>query len=295
MRDFREEYSKTMKSLPKFHIDADAVKDEEHHRKMVAVRRRKAIASVASAACILLLGGVGTATAVSFQDSRVEIDDHGFAFLRGDDEILLERYEAENGAGNEAKARNGAVLTAMVKGAASEVEVAAEVDEGQDNGATPVQIEAEVVAAQERIYETIGDFRRNEDMVMAFPEIAWLGDVEELKKQLIIVSDIVPKIHVILEFEEKSFTMTQSDNRGYSAYASSTAFMGEVANKRTFANEQGLVYQVFDSVEEGEITSTHAAISVNGRDLTLSFSGYENDEVDAVLKQLDVNVYFAEE
>ena len=63
---------------------------------------------------------------------------------------------------------------------------------------------------------------------------------------------------------------------------------------REVANEQGLVYQVFDSVEDGEVISTHAAISVNGRDLTFSFSGYKIDEVDAVLKQLDVSIYFVE-
>ncbi len=289
MRNFREEYSKTMKSLPKFQIDAAAVKDEAHHRKMVAVRRRKVTMSVASAACILLLCGVGTATAVSFQNGRVEIDDYGFAFLKGGYEAWPEGEQAENEALNEAG--NGAVMTAMMKGMESADEEAAELEELQDS----VGVEAEVVDVQERIYETIGDFRRSEDIVIALPEIAWLGDIEELKKQLVIVSDVVSRVYVIIEFEEKTFTMAQSDNRGYSAYASSTAFMGEAVNKRTFVNEQGIEYQVFDSVEEGEITSTHAAISVNGRDLTFSFSGYENEEVDAVLKQLDVNVYFAKE
>lgn len=286
LRKFREEYSKAMKSLPEFHLDAAAVKDETHHRKMVSVRRRKRVTSMAAAACIFLLCSIGTATAVSFQNSKVEIDNYGFAFLRGDTEVAPETGEAGGGE---------PVMTAMMKSVASDDEGVVGIAQEPGKEAAPIEAEAEVVDAQERIYETIADFRRSEDIVMALPKIAWLGTMEELEKQLVIVSDVVARIHVIIEFEEKSFTMTQADNRGYSAYASSTTFLGEVANKRTFVNEQGLVYQVFDSVEEGEIISTHAAISVNGRDLTFSFSGYEKDEVDAVLKQLDVNVYFVEE
>ena len=147
---------------------------------------------------------------------------------------------------------------------------------------------------EEREYDSVEAFRQNEDVVIAIPEIAWLGQPEEVESQLVLVTDAMQMVYVSIDFGEKHFFMRQTDNREYPNYASSTVYPGEAVNVREVANEQGLVYQVFDSVEDGEVISTHAAISVNGRDLTFSFSGYKIDEVDAVLKQLDVSIYFVE-
>ena len=307
MRNFREEYSKSMQEIPQFHMEAASVRDELHHRKMVAVKRRKTIASVASAACLLLLCSVGTVTAVNYHSSRIEIDQHGFAFLgngaardtaeeaqmnepamaayTGRDEDAMEAYTTGTAEGA------AAAYTGTAEGAVA----AYKGTEGGavDGGMPEVQCEAEVLI-EERVYDSVEAFRKAEDVVIAIPQVEWLGEADDLERQEVSVTDAISMVHVTLDFGEKQFFMRQADNRDYPNYASSVVFMGDAANKRQVMNEQGLEYQVFDSMADGEILSTHAAMSVNGRDLTLSFWGYKSEEVDAVLKQLDVSIYFVE-
>jgi len=103
------------------------------------------------------------------------------------------------------------------------------------------------------------------------------------------------RVRVHVAFGEKIFSMTQADNRGVEGYASSSVFMGNMVNQRELENDQGFVYQMFDSEEDGEKISTHAAISLNGRDLILNFWRFEEQEIDTILKQLDVTIYFKEE
>ena len=69
--------------------------------------------------------------------------------------------------------------------------------------------------------------------------------------------------------------------------------MGRSCNERSFVNSQGLSYVMFDTVDEaGEIQSVHAVISVNGRDLSMSFAGFEEEEIERVLNGLDLTVYY---
>ena len=50
---------------------------------------------------------------------------------------------------------------------------------------------------------------------------------------------------------------------------------------------------VFDTVDEaGNLESVHAVISVNGWDLTVSFGGFEEIEIEQVLDGLDLTVYY---
>lgn len=88
--------------------------------------------------------------------------------------------------------------------------------------------------------------------------------------------------------------MHQWDTRGLVGYASSTAYTGESANQRDVTNSQGLSYVVFDSVEGGEVISTHAVISANGRELCMDFQGYDETTIETTLNTLDLSVYFAD-
>lgn len=288
MRNFRKEYKKSIEELPEFHMDADRVKDELHHRKVVAARRRKSMISVASAACLFLLCSVGTVAAVSYHSSRIQVERNGFSFLG--------EGAAECGVAEDTPE------IASFKAAPQEDRIAAydgtkKADgiEGEIfNDAYADAVECEVEVVEEREYDSVEEFRQNEDVVIAIPEFTSLGSSEELKSQLVMVSDMMQMVYVSIDFGEKHFSMRQTDNREFPIYASSTVYPGDAANIREVVNEQGLTYQVFDSVEGEEVISVHAAISVNGRDLTFNFSGYKNEEVDAVLKQLDVSIYFVE-
>lgn len=307
MRNFREEYKKSVGELPEFHMDADRVQDELHHRRMVAARRRKTMISVASAACLFLLCSVGTAAAVNYHSSRIEVERNGFSFL-GEGAVACDEAEdvpeiaafraipQEEQIASYDPAKDAGSGKEKAAGGTKEEE-AAENDGRESKAVSKVSVdtmECEAELVEEREYDSVEAFRQNEDVVIAIPEIAWLGQPEEVESQLVLVTDAIQMVYVSIDFGEKHFFMRQTDNREYPNYASSTVYPGEAVNVREVANEQGLVYQVFDSVEDGEVISTHAAISVNGRDLTFSFSGYKIDEVDAVLKQLDVSIYFVE-
>ena len=93
--------------------------------------------------------------------------------------------------------------------------------------------------------------------------------------------------------EESYFSLHQMDHRQYENYSTATSYMGESCNERNFVNSQGLNYVVFDTVDEaGELQSVHAVISVNGWDLTVSFGGFEENEIERVLNGLDLTVYY---
>ena len=95
--------------------------------------------------------------------------------------------------------------------------------------------------------------------------------------------------------EDAYFSLHQMDNRQYESYSSATAYPGQSCNERSFTNSQGLNYVVFDTVDEaGNLESVHAVISVNGWDLTVSFGGFEQNEIEKVLNGLDLTVYYRE-
>ena len=102
-------------------------------------------------------------------------------------------------------------------------------------------------------------------------------------------------IHMDFMDEDSYFSLHQMDNRKYESYSSATAYSGQSCNERSFTNSQGLNYVVFDTVDEtGNRESVHAVISVNGWDLTVSFGGFEEDEIERVLKGLDLTVFYGE-
>lgn len=266
MRNFREEYSKTIQELPEFHMDADKVRNEGYQKRAELIRRRRWMVSAAAAAGVFVMCSVGVAAGIGFQNNRVETGQNGFSFwgmTKSNDSAQVAECAVEEVADEET------VEEAVTDGEAADGEV------------------------WERTYDSIEEFRKQEDVVIAVPELAWLGEPDEVESQLVIVTEFMP-IHIRVDFGEKCFMMSQDDNREAPEYASSIVFPGEAANQRSYTNEQGLTYQIFDSFEDGELIGTHAAISVNGRDVVYSFIGYQYEEVDAVLKQLDVSIYFRE-
>ncbi len=172
-------------------------------------------------------------------------------------------------------------------GASNEEPSAETAGAAKDNADKLEVMEAEEI--EPVTYASIEEFRANEDITVALPKLELLGEFEEQK---IVVMDDGTYFSWMLYSEEKRFGLKQQDTRSYEQYASSTTYMGESVNERSFVNDQGLSYVVFDTMEDGEIVSTHAVISVNGRDLCLDFYGYEENVIEDVLKQLDLSIYF---
>lgn len=301
MRNFRDAYKHAVDELPEFHMDVGRVRDEHHHRRMVAARRRRAFVSAAAAACVFLICGVGTATAMNYYSSTIKVREHGFSFQGKDAVILLEENSQDNNAVNGDDADNGRIEAARAGGgemAAGQDVPAGTFQEGSGSGpyeTEPAGVEAVVQDLDETRYDTIEEFRAAEDVTIAIPDITWLGDPEEIECQEVILFGDPPKVMVRIRTQESSFYMSQDDNRAHPNYASSKVFSGDVVNERMITNDQGLAYTVFDTQEDGEITATHAAVSINGRDLTLDFYGYDEETVSSVLKRLDLSIYVTDE
>lgn len=316
MDKFQDAYQEAAKELPKFHMDAEKVQDELHHYKMVKQGRRYLIMKGCTAAAIFLLCGAGTVAAKNFRNSFVRVSDNGFVISSGntmDQELSGEQGlsgDRELSGGQEpsmevADSRKGVPDTASILkiGGVSSTEgdvpdEAGGMEEGLSGGgesSMEEEISIEEYEPETEEYDSLEDFYAGSDVVVAIPGSELLG--MEFTDERVDIIDGGRNVFVILRNEDEDFcfSLTQSDNRGYESYSSATSFMGESRNERRFANSQGLNYVVIDSVDEnGEVMSVHAAISVNGRDLTLSFQGFEENVVEKVLYELDLSGYFQE-
>ena len=312
MRKFREAYRRAVDELPEYHMDAGQVRDELHHQRMVAARRRKAFLSAAAASCVFLICGVGTATAMNYYSSTIKVRDNGFSF-QGRDAVIFSQ-DSDFAAGDEGSPRmeDGQPSVARAggevpveqgvggqqysdAGSAGEQQYSDAGSAGEDQTLGDQSVVIESVVLEETLYSSIEEFRSSEDIAIAIPQLSWLADPEEIECQDVRVVGDPPKVMVSIRTADTSFYMSQDDNRDNQNYASSWAFPGEAVNERVITNDQGLSFTVFDSREDGEITATYAAISINGRDLTFDFNGYDEEVITRVLKELDLSVYVTEE
>lgn len=277
---FQDAYREAMDDLPKLQIDADRVMDETHHYRMIKQGRRYLITRGCTAAAVFLLCGAGTVAAKNFRDSIIRVNDNGFVITS---ENAVEGTENQKGIPD-------TVFILKIGGVFS-------TEDDVPDQAQAALDETEVVAYQPQMdeYDSLEAFLAESDAAAAvpIPDESLLG--MEAANENVHVIDGGRRIFISLYNEELYFSLSQADNRGYESYSSATAYMGESRNERSFTNSQGMNYVVMDSVDENEtVVSVHAAISMNGRDLTLSFEGFDWSAVEKVLYELDLSVYYQE-
>ena len=273
MDKFRNAYREAAGELPEFHIEASQVEDELHHHRMQVRRRKYLAARGCTAAAVFLLFGAGTAAAKNYRDSIVRVSDNGFIITSPDE-------DQEDLPDGSALPDPASILN--LGGAFS-------IEEGIPEEETLEAYEPEITE-----YNSIEEFLTVSDMTAAIPDKALFG--ETFTGESVDVVEEGKELTVYLYNENVSFFMMQFDNRGCEGYSSATAFSGHSSNERSYTNSQGLSYVVFDSVnEKGETESVHAAISVNGRDLTFTFQGFDETVVEKILYTLDLSVYFQDE
>ena len=162
-----------------------------------------------------------------------------------------------------------------------------------EDGIPEEEIEVEEYEMETEEYDSLEEFWTRSDAAADVPDVTLLG--KEFTSERVYVIDGGRDIFITLSNDDVCFSLTQADNRGYESYSSATSFMGESQNERNFVNSEGFSYLVMDSVdEEGAVLSVNAAISVNGRDLTLSFQGFDLAVIEETLYHLDLSVYFQE-
>lgn len=270
MNKFQNAYQQAAKELPEFRMDAAMAQDELHHYKMRKQGRKYFIIKGCTAATVFLLCGAGTVAARSFRDSIVKVHENGFIITS---EPKLQAQE-DGILGLASILKEGGVFSI-------------EDDIPEDTILEEYEPEVEE-------YDSMETFQAQSQVVIAVPDEALLG--REFANERIHVVDGGSEIFILLSDEDMYFSMNQMDNRGYESYSTGTSYMGESRNERNFTNGQGLNYVMFDTVDEaGNLDSVHAVISVNGRDLTLTFQGFEESVIEKTLYTLDLTVYFAEE
>ncbi len=270
MDKFQDAYQNAVRELPKFHMEAGQVSDEIHHYRMVKQGRKYLITRGCTVAAVFLLCGVGTVAGKNIRDAYVRVSDNGFV-------ITSETAKADS--------REGIPDTASIlkEGGVFSIE----------DGIPEEEIEVEEYEMETEEYDSLEEFWTRSDAAADVPDVTLLG--KEFTSERVYVIDGGRDIFITLSNDDVCFSLTQADNRGYESYSSATSFMGESQNERNFVNSEGFSYLVMDSVdEEGAVLSVNAAISVNGRDLTLSFQGFDLAVIEETLYHLDLSVYFQE-
>lgn len=268
MDKFQDAYRDAAEALPEFRIEADTVKDEIHHYKMRRRKRNYYLARGCTAASLFLLFGVGTAAANSYRNSIIHVNDTGVT-------ITAQQPEEERD------------LPDLI----SLFEQIGGVFSAADTG--PEEALTEVYEMETLEYDSIEEFLAAEKVALALPDKTLFGTEHMTEKVCIVDGGMDVSVH--LYDEERSFLMTQFDNREVESYSTAMSFGGHSGNERSFTNKQGMNYVVFDTLgEKGEIISVSAVISVNGRDLTLTFRGFDRNTIEKIINSIDLSIYFEE-
>lgn len=271
--NFREEYRRAVEELPKLHMESERVQDEIHHRRVQQKRRYQMIAKGCTAAAVLLLFGVGTVAAKDYVGGIIQVRENGYTVTGGE-----ERMMARSGTG-EAETEEGAFDSGVV--------ALFGVEECDDS------YSVEAVVSESEEYESFREFLENSSVTAKIPDICLLESEVEEASVSVIDDSMMTSVSVI--GEGKYFNLTQTDYRGVESYSSATGYTGRTENERSFINSQGLCYTLFDTVDDdGQTEAIHGVILVEGRELSMSFRGFETEAVEKILKNLDLTMYFAE-
>lgn len=271
MDKFGDAYREAMQELPQVSISVEEVRDEVHHYKMQRQRRKILIAKGCAAAAVFVLCSVGTVAAKNYRESIISVRENGFTITSTEEEQEGQAKEREGIPDMAAFLKIGGVFST--------------------EDAVPDVEEVECFEPEIREYDSVDAFLDAEDIVIAVPSRALLA--KEFTSESVCVIGDGQDVHMDFMNEKAYFSVHQMDNREYGNYSTATSYMGRSCNERSFTNRQGLSYVVFDTVDEkGALQSVHAVISVNGRDLSISFGGFEENEIERVLSNLDLSVYY---
>lgn len=269
MDKFRDAYRKASDELPKLRMDADSAGDELHHRRMRRQARKHLIVKGCTAAAVFCLCCAGTAAAHSYRKSVIEVGEDGFRITSMQDEP-----ETDCGEGADA------VMALAETGGVFPVE-----------GGFPEEEAFEEYETEMEEYHSLDSFLKKSGVVIAVPDKTLFG--VDFTQERVYAEEEGRAVHIFLSNDDVLFIMDQFDYRDSEGYSLAASYDGRSTNERDYMNSQGLGYVLFDAIDEAHPEKTvHAVISVNGRDLAMTFQGFDEDTVEEILYTLDLGVYF---
>ncbi len=140
--------------------------------------------------------------------------------------------------------------------------------------------------AAEQSEEKQSENKRSEEVLcpLTEPDASLVGGWTLKEYQSLGEQEILTR----LEAGEKRILFHQYDYSGTEGHAFAISYAGGVENERLYTTDQGFTYKLVDSVEGGEI---HAAVAVGDYELILDFSGFGEEETEALLESMDLTVY----
>lgn len=263
MDKFREAYRKAAGELPEFRMEAQKVQDELQHHRMRQPGRKRTLTKGCAAAAVLLLCSAGTAAAKNYHDSVISLRDDGFTITSAQE------------TGKEKMA--------------SDIEMGVMKSLPISDGPLAEGYAAEHIVEYAE-YNSLQEFLQEEELAIAIPDLSAFHAV--FGQEYIAVTG-GKDVFISLTGENCSFNMQQFDNRDCECYSSATSYGGKNANERSYTGRQGISYVIFDILDEmGRVESTHAALSINGRDLAIDFRGFEESVIHEILNSMDLTVYY---
>lgn len=298
MRKFQEEYRRAADmELPEFHMDIKTVQDELHHRRMRVQQRRRIAVKGCTAAAVFLLLGAGTAAAGNYMSAVIRMRNDGYVVSGPEHEKNILQADAgtaeeDGGARNMAAGTEGGARNASAEGEDGATPWDARSLEGiEEEEIALLNDSVEEIPIEEAEYENLSEFLQGAAAASKIPSLSPL--LKEIKNGRVFVMEDGMTVFVRVTENERSFCLRQSDFRNIEGFSSATVYGGENANERSLINAQGLNYTVFDTVDEdGRVETTHAVIMVEGRELSMDFSGFEPEIIETVLKELNLELYF---
>ncbi len=278
MNDFKNAYESAMQDVREFHIDISDCIDERKHKRRVRRRTQRVITTAFSTMCVIFICGLGTVKAAEYIHNEIRVKEWGFESADG---VTMARNDAEN----KCFVIDEEIEEKLYESSTEEAKALSQAS------AEPMPQDIMEDTAEERIvknYDSLEEFKENEDIIFAIPSIS-IGDHVE-NTDIIVCGDWVM---IYYDVDGKGLWLERTDYANTQGHASSKVFPSGVCNERTYITPQGYTYTLIDSIKESEEEQLqiHAAVSVASYEVFIDFMGYTEKEAKDIMDSIDLSAY----
>lgn len=265
MTDFRDAYRDAAEEIRQPDIDAHSVLNKARRRKAKLRYLGQKAVTIVSLMLLVCVGGFTTVRAADYLGSIIRVSDQGF--VSGD---IYTMTGSAGGAANEVGEPDGGDWLS---------------EEGQEETQEVIEV-IEMDEVTEQHFDSVEAFRREcPEQIIALPEI------QALEEEVYVVGDMIYVRYQVSE--NRSIDLQCFDYNGSEGHSSAISFGEEICNERRYTTSQGFTYTLIDGAQDPEDATQriHGAVSVECYEIFISFYGYEEDEAEQVLEEIDLGLY----